>query len=67
VKGNQEFIEELERLFSMYESEVNEARIQGVLTESTARTYLFHSRNFVKWFRNDFQPSGKLISESRLL
>jgi hypothetical protein len=59
VKGNQGFISELEKLYSIYESEVKEAMKKGLLTESTARTYLLHSGNFLKWCKNDFEPGGR--------
>lgn len=59
MKGNHEFNKELEKLFSIYETEVKEAKMKGLLTESTARTYLLHSGNFIKWCRDDFQPGGR--------
>jgi len=59
LKGNYEFNKELERLFSMYEIEVKEAKKNGLLTESTSRTYLLHSSNFLKWCRGAFQPGGR--------
>lgn len=52
MKGNHEFNKELEKLFSIYETEVIEAKKKGMLTESTARTYLLHSGNFINALRN---------------
>ncbi len=59
MKKNQEFIKELENLYSIYEKEIREARKSGLLTESTAKTYLVHSNNFIKWCKDDFQPGGR--------
>lgn len=59
MKASQEFIKNLEQLYERYESEVTEAMKQGLLTTSTARTYLLHSGNFLKWCRNDFVPGNR--------
>jgi hypothetical protein len=59
LEGNLEFNKELKRLFSIYEKEVKEAKSKGLLTESTARTYLLHSGNFLKLCKDDFQPGGR--------
>lgn len=59
MKINGDFISQLEELFKAYEKEVNLAYEKGLLTESTRRTYLLHSGNFVKWNRDDFRPGSK--------
>ncbi|WP_026573717.1 hypothetical protein [Bacillus sp. UNC438CL73TsuS30] len=59
MKVSQEIYKEIDRLYDQYEREVKEAKRMGLLTDSTARTYLLHSSNFLKWCRNDFQPGGR--------
>jgi hypothetical protein len=59
MRASQEFIKELEELYQVYEQEVREKSKEGLLTDSTVRTYLLHSRNFVKWCRDDFVPGMK--------
>lgn len=49
----------LDKLLDEYEKEVLAAKGQGYLRENTSRTYLLHSRNFVKWCNDDFEPGGK--------
>lgn len=56
MKGDQEFNKELERLYAIYQSEVVEAKKEGLLSESTARTYLLNSKKIMKWCKNEFQP-----------
>lgn len=52
-------IKELERLFQKYEQEVLTAQDNGYLMPNTTRTYLLHSRNFVKWCKDEFEPGAK--------
>ena len=46
----------IEKLFSQYEQEVLAAKNNGYLKENTAKTYLLHSGNFVKWCNGEFEP-----------
>ncbi|WMJ24335.1 hypothetical protein RBG61_06620 [Paludicola sp. MB14-C6] len=46
----------IQKLFEQYEQEVLEAERNGYLKENTAKTYLLHSGNFVKWCKNEFEP-----------
>lgn len=59
MKTNEEFRSQLEKLFVDYEKEVLNAKKSDLLTESTARTYLLHANNFVKWCKGDFVPGGR--------
>lgn len=59
MKVTAEFIKELERLVSIYEKEVRKAQDDGYLTKSTAKTYLTHTFNFVKWCNGNFIPGGR--------
>lgn len=59
MKASSEFIKQLELLFEQYENEVLEKKHDGILEENTARTYLLHSNNFIRWCRNDFVPGAK--------
>ncbi|MEK3976211.1 hypothetical protein [Psychrobacillus sp. FSL K6-1267] len=56
---NVEFKRQLAKLLGDYEKEVLEAKKSGLLTESTAKTYLLHANNFVKWCKDDFVPGGR--------
>jgi len=49
----------LESLFKKYEEEVKEAEEKGYLMENTVKTYLTHSRNFVKWCKGNFELGGR--------
>ncbi|AMQ20538.1 MULTISPECIES: hypothetical protein [Bacillaceae] len=59
MRASQEFIKKLEELYQIYENEVKEKWKEGLLADDTAKTYLCHSRNFVKWCRNEFVPGGR--------
>lgn len=52
-------IKEIERLLQAYESEVMLAQDHGYLQPNTTHTYLLHSRNFVKWCKDEFEPGGR--------
>jgi hypothetical protein len=59
MKANKEFLNQLNELLNQYEQEVNQARKQGQLTESTAKTYLLHTNNFAKWCKGNFVQGGR--------
>lgn len=59
MKKNNDFINELEKLFSQYEREVREAESKGYLAMNTAKTYLVHSENFIKWCKDEFEPGRR--------
>lgn len=59
MKASIEFLNELDGLYQKYEKEVNEALKLGYLTNSTAKTYLTHSNNFIKWCNDNFEPGAK--------
>ncbi|MBW4080262.1 hypothetical protein [Paenibacillus sp. S150] len=59
MRASQDFINQLELLFETYEQEVTDKLKRGVLKASAAKTYLYHSGNFIKWCRNDFVPGAK--------
>ena len=61
MKENQEFLTKLQSLLVEYENEVNRSLADGYLKESTARTYLLHANNFIKWCNGDFTPGGTNI------
>lgn len=46
----------IKNLFYQYEQEVLQAEREGYLKESTVKTYLLHSGNFVKWCNEEFEP-----------
>lgn len=59
MKASPDFIRQLELLYEQYEQEVMENLKAGILKEITAKTYLTHSTNFVRWCRNDFVPRDR--------
>lgn len=58
-KWNEEYRNQLQNSLTEYELEVRQAQKVGLLTENTARTYLLHASNFVKWNKGDFVPGGR--------
>jgi len=59
MRANEKFINELEILYMEYEKEVKGALKQAYLKENTAKTYLLHSDNFVKWCKGNFEPGSR--------
>lgn len=59
MKISKELLKELESLYSEYEKEVLRVEKDGYLKESTRKTYLSHSNNFIRWIKNDFEPGEK--------
>jgi hypothetical protein len=59
MKTDKDFIKQLEDIYQAYEKEVKESSKEGLLTKSTADTYLLHSGNFIKWCKGDFVPGGR--------
>lgn len=59
LKASQDFIRQLENLYEEYEREVNDNARRGMLTDSTAKTYLVHSTNFIRWCRSEFVPGKR--------
>ena len=50
MQADKNLIAALESLIDQYEKEVE----QAPYTEKTKRTYIYHSRNFVRWVKGDF-------------
>lgn len=63
VRSVGEYRRRLEELLG--EDEVLQAKHSGLLTESTARTYLLNTNNFIKWCKDDFVPWGKKAKQAR--
>ncbi len=59
MRAPQDFIKQLDLLYEAYEKEVTGNLKIGTLKNNTAKTYLTHSYNFVRWCRNDFIPGDK--------
>lgn len=54
-----EDLSQMDRWYGQYYDEVEEARRGGRLKNSTARTYLIHSENFVRWLHGRFRPGSR--------
>ena len=59
MRTDEKTIKEIERLFQIYETEVQELENKGILANKTAKTYLTHSNNFVRWCKGEFEPGVK--------
>ena len=56
TKTSPQALSEIKAALRRYEKEVNVSRLK----ESARKTYLLHSRNFVRWLEDDFTPGGTL-------
>ena len=54
-------IAEMERLLEEYDIEVEAKRKKGILKNKTARTYLLHAENFVRWCKEEFIPGARKL------
>ena len=59
MKTDVKIIEEIEKLFQLYEQEVIGLEKNGVIQSNTVKTYLLHSGNFVRWCKGEFEPGAK--------
>ena len=59
MKTSKDYLIEIERLFDLYQSEVEDQEKKGILRNSAANTYLLHSRNFVRWCKGEFTPGAR--------
>ncbi len=51
--------DEVERALELYRELLSEREQTGVLKESTRKTYLVHSENFVRWLKGEFDPGER--------
>jgi hypothetical protein len=59
IRVSRQSLSEVERALSQYE-ELLAALEQGrILKESTRKTYLVHSQNFVRWLSGEFDPGAR--------
>ena len=56
-------IEEMTKLYDEYESEIMRLCERGFLKDSAARTYLLHSRNFVRWYKGEYEPGRRKMGK----
>jgi hypothetical protein len=56
MRTDKRTIAEMERLLEEYDTEVEAKRKEGILKNKTAKTYLLHAENFVKWCKEEFIP-----------
>lgn len=63
MRASEDFIKQLENLYTAYEKEVTEKERDGLLTNSTGKTYLLHSGNFLRWCRGEFVPGQRNTGE----
>ena len=58
---SREVLERVKEAFDRYEAEVETSDLRP----SAKQTYLLHSRNFVRWLDDDFEPGGTLKRRHR--
>ena len=61
MRADRNIIAEIERLLEEYEIEIEGRRKSGILENNTAKTYLLHANNFVRWCKGEFVPGGTKI------
>lgn len=54
---------EMTRLYNEYQQEIEALRKNGILKQSAANTYLLHSKNFVRWCKDEFEPGRRNIGK----
>lgn len=59
MRTTPEVYKEIQRLFGEYQKEIEGLRAAGILQQNAVNTYLLHSKNFVRWVANDFEPGGR--------
>ena len=52
---SEDTLREVEDALHEYEKEVHSSE----MTDSTKRTYLLHTRNFVRWLQGEFVPGAR--------
>ncbi|MCF4113721.1 MULTISPECIES: hypothetical protein [Dethiosulfovibrio] len=50
---------DIDKKLREYINIVKEKQANGVLAENTAKTYILHSSNFVRWTHGDFHPGER--------
>ena len=59
IRTSREIQREIDRLLREYESEVESAKTEGLITRTTAATYILHADHFVRWVRGEFEPGSR--------
>ena len=59
MKTDKYILREIERLYDLYQDEIESLTEKGTITENTSKTYLLHSYNFVRWCKGEFTPGAK--------
>lgn len=59
MKTDRNTIQEMERLYRLWEKEVTAPQKEGRLTEKTVKTYLLHPEHFLRWCKGEFEPGSR--------
>lgn len=59
MKTSKDNLQQIEKLYNLYENEIEILRERGIIMENTSKTYLLHSYNFVRWCRGEFTPGAR--------
>jgi hypothetical protein len=59
MKTSDGIIKEMDRLLDEYSKQVEAARVAGLVTPKTAKTYLLHPTNFIRWCKGEFEPGER--------
>jgi len=55
MKANTKLTEEINRLMSLYISEIEASNLKPL----TANMYITHTQNFIRWIEGDFNPGER--------
>ena len=50
---------DIDKKLREYINIINDKQANGILAEDTAKTYILHSSNFVRWIHGDFHPGER--------
>jgi len=64
-RANYQIVAELEKLFDLYEYEVERRKEDRCLKPSSAASYLTHTRHFIRWCKGEFVPGGKKLQNNK--
>jgi hypothetical protein len=67
MRTDDKTIAEMERLFEIYEREVQERRKYDCLEQPTVNTYLSHARDFIRWCKGEFMPGTRKLQKKAKL
>ena len=59
IRISRQALIEVEQAFDQYREVLAELEESSTIMENTRKTYLVHSKNFVRWLRGEFDPGAR--------